>query len=103
MNWAVINFSGKQYLVKAGSKIQVGNLSKDVGQTVTFDKILLAVNDSIKIGKPTIENFKILGKVIRKFAGPKIVVTKFKPKSRYLRRVGFRPKFTEIEIVRIRA
>ncbi len=102
-NFAVVKFSGKQFLVKKGDKIQVANLDYGVGKEVKFDQVLIVANDTVKIGKPQVINFKVIGKVLRKFAGEKITVTKFKSKSRYLKRIGFRPKLAEIEITRIGA
>lgn len=100
MTLAVVKFFGKQYLVEAGSKIQVSNFGQ-VGDKVDFDQILLVANGRVTVGKPIVKNAKILGKVTRKYLGPKITVVKFRPKSRYLRRVGARQKFSEVEITKI--
>lgn len=103
MNWAVIKFSGKQYLVKVGDKIQVNNLPQNPGEVVNIAQVLLATNEKVSIGTPVIENFKVTARIIKKFSGRKITVTKFKAKSRYLRDIGFRPKLAEIEITKIGA
>lgn len=101
--WAVIKYSGKQYLVKPGLKIRVDTLGEEIGKEIKFDQVLLVANENLKIGRPNVVNLKVKGVVVRKFLGKKITVTKFKPKSRYLKRIGFRPKLAEVEITQIGA
>jgi large subunit ribosomal protein L21 len=44
---------------------------------------------------------KVVAKVRRHGRGPKIIVFKFKPKKRYMRKKGHRQWFTELQIERI--
>lgn len=100
MTLAVVKFAGKQYLVTTGAKIRVSNFGA-VGDEVSFGQVLLVADGRVKIGKPEVKNVKITGKIVKKFSGPKVSVVKFRPKSRYLRRTGFRQKFSEVEITKI--
>jgi len=97
---AVIEASGRQYLVKEGDKILINKSDKKEGEEVIFDKVLLVKNDKIQIGKPYVENAKVVGKVLRKIK-KKILIIKFKPKTRYRKKKGYKNYFDEILIEKI--
>jgi large subunit ribosomal protein L21 len=97
---AVIETSGKQFLVKEGNKILINKTDKKEGEEIVFDKVLLVKNNDIKIGKPYVENAKVVGKVIRKIK-KKILIIKFKPKTRYRKRKGYKHYFDEVLIEKI--
>ena len=97
---AVIETSGKQFLVKEGNKILINRTDKKEGEEIVFDKVLLVKNNDIKIGKPYVENAKVVGKVIRKIK-KKILIIKFKPKTRYRKRKGYKHYFDEVLIEKI--
>jgi large subunit ribosomal protein L21 len=97
---AVIETSGKQFLVKEGNKILINKTDKKEGEEIIFDKVLLVKNNDIKIGKPYVENAKVVGKVLRKIK-KKILIIKFKPKTRYRKRKGYKHYFDEVLIEKI--
>jgi large subunit ribosomal protein L21 len=97
---AVIETSGKQFLVKEGNKILINKTDKKEGEEIIFDKVLLIKNNDLKIGKPYVENAKVVGKVIRKIK-KKILIIKFKPKTRYRKRKGYKYYFDEVLIEKI--
>ncbi len=95
---AVIEVGGKQYLVKEGSRIITDKLNKKPNEEVNFDKVLLlAKNNEIKIGQPYIENCIVKGKILRNIK-KKILIIKFKPKTRYRKKKGYKHYFDEILI-----
>jgi large subunit ribosomal protein L21 len=97
---AVIETSGKQFLVKEGNKILINKTDKKEGEEIIFDKVLLVKNNDLKIGKPYVINAKVIGKVIRKIK-KKILIIKFKPKTRYRKRKGYKHYFDEVLIEKI--
>lgn len=99
MNYAVIESGGKQYKVQKGDIIQVDRLEIEESKTVTFDKVLLLVEEkTVKVGKPYLKNASVKGKVLENKKGEKTHVLRFRAKSRYRRRTGHRPHISEIEI-----
>lgn len=99
---AVIKTGGKQYLVKPGDKIKIEKINKKEGQNVIFDKVLLLEkNRKLEIGHPFVKGAKLLGKVLRQGKGAKLIVFKYKPKTRYKKKAGHRQPFTEVEILKI--
>jgi len=101
--YAIIEASGKQYKVEEGITLFTEKL-KDFaeGDQVVFDRVLLLKDDSgVKVGKPYLENVKIVGKVVRHGRGKKIRVVKFRPRKNYHRVKGHRQWFTEVLIEKI--
>lgn len=64
--------------------------------------LLLVENGKVKIGKPKISGAKVKLKVLaEEEKGKKLYVQKFKAKSRYRRKLGFRPLHTRLLIEKI--
>lgn len=99
---AAILTGGKQYLVSPGQKIKIEKIEKKEGSEIIFPQVLLLEKGKkIEIGTPLIKGAKVIGKIIRHGKAKKVIVFKFKPKTRYKVKKGFRQPFTEVEIKRI--
>jgi len=99
---AVIKTGGKQYLVSPNDKIKIEKIDKKEGEKIIFDKVLLfSKEDKIEIGKPFIKNRKVIAEVIKQGKGKKIIILKFKRKTRYKVKRGYRHPFTEVQIIKI--
>lgn len=102
MSFAVIQTGGKQYLVSKGDKIQVEKLAGEAGDKITFDQVLATISDKeYKLGKPMLDGASVEAKIVKQGRGKKIHVLKYKPKSKYRRKIGHRQAYTEIEITKI--
>ena len=106
MNLAVIETGGKQYLVKPGDKLKVEKLAPPKSgktlpadrQIFNFDKVLLLVKgEKIEFGKPYLKT-KIKAELISEGRGKKIIIRKFKSKTRYRKTQGHRQPFSEVLI-----
>jgi large subunit ribosomal protein L21 len=100
MSFAVIETGGKQYRVSEGDVITIEKLSEaEKGGKVTFDKVLLVDNgDTTDLGAPYIKGVTVLGEVVEEGKGRKVLVVKYKAKSRYMKRRGHRQPFTKVKI-----
>ena len=101
--YAVIKTGGKQYKVAQGDKLRVEKLPAGVGETVTFDQVLLVGGDTLKIGAPLVSGAKVEAKVIAQDRTKKIIVFKFRRRKNYRRKNGHRQPFTALEITGIKA
>ncbi|HEX3095996.1 MAG TPA: 50S ribosomal protein L21, partial [Patescibacteria group bacterium] len=101
-SFAVIATGGKQYLVAKGEKIQIEKLEGKAGDKITFDQVLATITDkAYKLGKPLVEGAKVEGTITKQGRGKKIEVLKYKPKSKYRKKIGHRQAYTEVEITKI--
>jgi len=101
MEIAIIETGGKQYMVSPGQKIRIEKLSDETkqGDKVTFDKVLLVDNGTdTSIGMPFIEKVKVEATVEKIGRADKIIVLKYKAKSRYRKSNGHRQPFVEVMI-----
>ncbi len=98
--YAVITTGGKQYFVSQGEKIQVEKLDNAVGDSLTFEAMLVSDDEGkeVRVGTPLVQGAKVTAKVLEHGRADKISVIKFKRKVRYRRNVGHRQPFTVIEI-----
>jgi large subunit ribosomal protein L21 len=101
--YAVIRTGGKQYKVAQGDKLRVEKLGASVGDTVTFDEVLLVGGDAIKIGAPLVAGAKVQAKVVAQDRDKKVIVFKFRRRKNYRRKNGHRQPFTALEITSITA
>ena len=100
--YAIVKSGGKQYKVAPGQKIEVERLNVTKGDTVDLDKVLLvADDDNVLVGTPVVEGAKIIATVGDEGKGKKVVVFKYKPKTRYRKKTGHRQYYTELSIDRI--
>ena len=105
MEFAVIQTGGKQYKVSEGSVFSIEKLQGEhqKGDRLSFDKVLL-VDDGKQatIGMPYIGGAKVDAEIMEIGRARKILVVKYKQKSRYLRRNGHRQPFFKVKILSIR-
>lgn len=100
--FAIVKISGKQIKASSGDVITVNKLDGSVGDTVTFNEVLLVSNDkTVKVGKPTVKGATVSAKILAQGKGKKLTIRRFKSKVRYRRTRGFRPHETRLEILSI--
>jgi len=102
MDLAIIKTGGKQYLVKIGDKIKVEKLPAEEGAVVKFDTLLITdeKGEKVEIGKPLL-NSKVEAKILKQDRAKKILVSKYKAKTRYKKRVGHRQPYSLVQIEKI--
>lgn len=97
--YAIIETGGKQYWVVPGETIKIERLAdKKAGDTIEFPALWAA--EEAKADSSS-RKAKVTAEVVRQMLGPKLVVFKKKPKSRYRRTAGHRQCLTEIRIKEI--
>jgi len=99
---AVIKTGGKQYLVSPGDKIKIEKVEVKEGEKITFsDVLLLEKNKKVEIGTPLVKGVKAIGKVLKQDRAKKVIVFRYKSKTRHKTKKGHRQYFTEVEITKI--
>ncbi len=102
MDYAIIQTGGKQYRVKQGDTIRVESIPGDEGDAIEFDKVLMLSRDgNVSVGAPTVEGARVTTEVVGKGRGKKIIVFKYKAKTRYRRKNGHRQNYTDLRVIGI--
>jgi len=103
--FAVIFTGGKQYKVAVGDVLKIEKVEGDfkIGDKIVFDKVLLVDNGiDTTIGTPYIAGAKVESLFQKLGKNKTVSVVKYKQKSRYLKRNGYRQPFMEIKISSIK-
>ena len=100
--FAIVQTGGKQYRVEPGDTVRVETLAADQGDTVELtDVVLRSDGDDVVVGTPTVPDAKVTAEVVGHGRGKKIIVFKYKAKTRYRRRNGHRQGYTDLKILDI--
>ncbi len=98
MKIAIIETGGKQYLVEEGKKIEIEKVKNTDPEKIVFKSVLLyADNNNCFIGKPYLENIEVIAKLLKEKKN-KTLVFKYKPKTRYRKKKGYKKITWLIEI-----
>lgn len=98
MKYAIIRLQGHQYKVQEGEELLVDKIKTKM----VSPEVLLVKNDKkVEIGKPVVKGAKLKVKVLGAEKGEKITVKKFRAKSRYRKKIGFRPQLTRLLVKKI--
>ena len=101
--YAIIETGGKQIRVNVGDKIYVEKLDANVGDKVTFDKVLLLGDKNAKVGTPYVSGASVVGKVEKQGLSKKIRVYKYKAKANERKTIGHRQPYTCLVVKSINA
>lgn len=104
--YAIVESGGKQFKVRRDGRVRVPRLDGEVGDRVTFERVLYVAAEASSggdeapgsFGRPFVGGARVVGEIVRHGRGPKIVVFKYKRRHRYRRKRGHRQDFTEVAI-----
>lgn len=100
-DFAVIETGGKQYRVSQDSTIRIEKITGtfNEGDALTFDKVLLTQKgDTTTVGKPYVSGATVTGTLMQSARAKKVVVIKYKAKSRYFKKRGHRQPYFQVKI-----
>lgn len=103
-SFAVIKTGGKQYKVVEGETITIEKMLGEykVGDKLTFSEVLLTQSgETTTIGAPFIQSATVLGEIASIGRNQKVIVIKYKQKSRYFKKNGHRQPHFKVKITQI--
>ena len=99
MDYAIVKTGGKQYRVSPGDFVDVELLSAEEGSTTEINDVLAVSRDGeVEFGKPFVDGARVVAQVQTHYKDRKIIVFKYKAKTRYRRKRGHRQNYTRILI-----
>jgi len=97
--YAIIRSGGKQYRVEPDQVIDVDRLPATVGATIELSDVLMVAGDGdVQVGQPLVAGARVIAEVIEHGRDDKVVVFKYKAKTRYRRKKGHRQPYTRLAI-----
>lgn len=97
--FAVVRTGGKQYRVNEGQRLKVDRLPGDVGATIELGEVLmLGEGADVTLGAPTVAGARVLGTIAEQGRARKVVVFRYKAKTRSRKKTGHRQQYTLLTI-----
>ena len=99
MKYAVIKIQGKQYKILEGEELLVDRLGKI--EKPEFQTLLVVDGEECVIGEPQVKGAIIDLKVLGEEKSKKLDIIRYKAKSRYKKKIGFRHSYSRMKVERI--
>ncbi len=99
--YAIVKAGGRQEKVAVGDTITVDRINAKVGASVSFPALLLVEGANVTTDPKTLAGVKVAGEILEETKGPKIDILRYKNKTGYRRRQGFRSQLTRVKITAI--
>lgn len=100
--YALVEIGGLQFRVEEGEKLKVPKLEAALQDKVELDKVMLLSGEKgVVVGRPYVAGAKVQATVAEVGKDPKVIVFKFKRRTKYRRKRGHRQDFTQLAIEKI--
>ena len=99
--YAIVKAGGRQEKVEVGDTVTVDRIDAAVGATVSFPALLVVDGATVTTDAAALAAVKVTGEVLEETKGPKIDILRYKNKTGYRRRQGFRAQHTRVKITAI--
>jgi large subunit ribosomal protein L21 len=100
--YAVFQVSGFQYSVEEGDIIKIPLQDAKTGAKIELKDVLLIKKDNeALVGTPYLEKAKIQAEILSQGKDDKVLIYKYKRRTKYRRSQGHRQDFSEIKIKKI--
>ncbi|MEN9620394.1 MAG: ribosomal protein [Actinomycetota bacterium] len=102
MVYAVVRAGGRQEKVEVGTVVVLDRIKASEDGTIQLTPVLLVDGDTITTDAKKLSKVTVTAEVLGDLRGPKIVIQKFKNKTGYKKRQGFRADLTRVKITGIK-
>tara|TARA_R110000868_G_scaffold411756_2_gene709116 strand:+ start:22922 stop:23215 length:294 start_codon:yes stop_codon:yes gene_type:complete len=97
-----VRAGGRQEKVEVGSIVVLDRVQADKNGNIELAPVLLVDGDTITHDAKALAKVKVTAEVVADLRGPKITIQKFKNKTGYKKRQGFRADLTRVKITGIK-
>jgi large subunit ribosomal protein L21 len=99
--YAIVRAGGRQEKVSVGDVLTVDRVAGEAGSTVQLTPLLLVDGSTVTSAADVLAKTTVTAEVVESTKGPKIVIQKFKNKTGYKKRQGYRSKLTRLRVTSI--
>ncbi|MDO4254520.1 MAG: 50S ribosomal protein L21 [Kocuria sp.] len=103
MVYAIVRAGGRQEKVAVGDLLTIDRVPGDAGSTIELPAVLLVDGDTVTSDAKTLSGVTVTAEVVEDLRGPKIRIQKYKNKTGYKKRQGFRAELTTVKVTGISA
>ncbi len=86
-----------------GDLVTLDRVAGEPGSTIELPVLLLVDGDKVTADAKSLASAKVVAEKVEDLRGPKIVIQKYKNKTGYKKRQGFRAELTTVKITAINA
>jgi large subunit ribosomal protein L21 len=97
-----VRAGGRQEKVEVGSIVVLDRIKADKDGNIQLAPVLLVDGDTITHDAKALAKVTVTAEVVSDLRGPKIIIQKFKNKTGYKKRQGFRADLTRVKITGIK-
>lgn len=101
--YAIVRAGGRQEKVSVGDLVTLDRVAGGAGSTIELPALLLVDGDKITSDAQALAGIKVTAEIVENLRGPKISIQKFKNKTGYKKRQGFRAELTTVKVTGIDA
>ena len=98
--YAVVRAGSKQQKVAVGDVIEIDKIENGVGESLTLPVVMVVDGETVTASG--LDKAGVTVEVLGAAKGPKIVIQKYKNKTGYKKRQGFRADLTRVKITGIK-
>jgi large subunit ribosomal protein L21 len=100
--YAIVRAGGRQEKVEVGTVVVLDRIAADKDGNIQLTPVLLVDGDTITHDAQALAKVTVTAQVVGDERGPKIVIQKFKNKTGYKKRQGFRADLTRVKVTGIK-
>jgi large subunit ribosomal protein L21 len=100
--FAVVRAGGRQEKVSVGTIVTLDRIKADANGKIELQALLLVDGDKVTIDADALSKVKVTAEVLNDLRGPKIIIQKYKNKTGYKKRQGFRADLTRVQVTEIK-
>ncbi|MEO0027789.1 MULTISPECIES: 50S ribosomal protein L21 [Rhodoluna] len=102
MVYAVVRAGGRQEKVSVGTIVTLDRIKADANGKIELSALLLVDGDKVTTDAKALAKVKVTAEVLNDLRGPKIIIQKYKNKTGYKKRQGFRADLTRVQVTEIK-
>ena len=102
MVFAVVRAGGRQEKVSVGTIVTLDRIKADANGKIELQALLLVDGDKVTTDANALAKVKVTAEVLNDLRGPKIIIQKYKNKTGYKKRQGFRAELTRVQVKEIK-
>ena len=99
--YAIVRAGGRQEKVSVGDLVTLDRVPGGAGSTFELPALLLVDGDQVTSSAQDLAKVTVTAEIVENFRGPKIVIQKFKNKTGYKKRQGYRSSLTKVKVTSI--